>query len=62
MELSADKRADLDATCSAMLIRIKVPFREVRTLAGRSSWIAGLLPQLRPFVEILGYYVTPRDL
>ena len=50
IEVSDDKRDELVAELRAFKGAV-LPRRRVRTLAGRVAWMAGLLPQLRPFSQ-----------
>ena len=52
--LLASKRVKLLAqTGNLMQETGTVPMADVRMLAGRGSWLGGLLPQVRPFVRML---------
>ncbi|CAK0911850.1 unnamed protein product [Prorocentrum cordatum] len=51
--LPESKRVELLEAVDQLASVRWAPLRDVRRLAGRASWIAGLLPQLRPFVQQL---------
>jgi hypothetical protein len=61
VDLPQKKLDDLKQICSGMLGgRGMIPAGILRSLAGQSSWIGGIIPQIRPFVrQIWGALTDP---
>ena len=53
LELPLSKLQELAAIIRPMLKKPTIDRKSLRALAGKASWAASLLPQLRPFVETL---------
>ena len=53
VSIPEDKVVDMLATCEEMKAKTTVPSRQVRKLAGRGSFVAGLVPVIAPFLRSL---------
>ena len=51
--VSEDKRAKLASTTLAFLLSSKVDRSALRDYAGLVSWVASIVPALKPFVAVI---------